>query len=108
MFWVLLFIILFLVLGYFSNAGKRNNIKLQQAQIDKLRKCPTCAERVQLEAKKCRFCNEKLDPITNEELIEIEKDYRFRVASLDYDTANFKVDNDRKEKNKLDWDNNSK
>lgn len=45
--------------------------------------CPFCAERINIRAKKCRFCRELLDP-TDRLLEEVHKESRFAQEHLPY------------------------
>jgi hypothetical protein len=53
-----------LALG-FALAAAPNPAALEKdgLRLGTLRKCPSCAETVQMEAKKCRYCAEVLPPI---------------------------------------------
>lgn len=107
LFWLFLIIILVIVIGHFSKANKKESIQIQQAQIEKLRKCPMCSERIQIEAKKCCYCHEILSEITAEEMEKIEQDYISRIESLDPEKIKYKEEIIRKSKNKNDWGNNT-
>lgn len=47
------------------------------------KECPFCAERINIRAKKCRFCGELLDP-TDRLLEEVHKESRFAQEHLPY------------------------
>jgi hypothetical protein len=104
-FWFFLIIILFIVIGHFSKANKKDNVQARMSKIEKLRKCPVCAERVQIEAKKCRYCNEILLEVTTEEMKQIEQDYTSLIESVDPEQFKYKEESTRKSKNKNDWEN---
>lgn len=49
---------------------------------EQLRKCPSCAERVKVDARKCKYCSEELSEVTAKDLHETEEDYISRMKLL--------------------------
>ncbi len=53
---------------------------LPSSLSDEQKACPSCAESIKLEAKKCRFCGEKLDEAKVEQDIQTRRDYLTRLS----------------------------
>lgn len=57
-----------------------------ESQERTLKKCPVCAEFIQLEAIKCRFCGERFDPADVEQLVakaKSEDSFENRILCID-------------------------
>jgi len=107
LYWIILIIVLAIFFGAHSRQRKKDAISLERAKIDKMRTCPLCAELVQLNAKLCRFCQNELLPISNNEMEEIELNYKIKIESFDPDVLAKKQDKERKIQSKKDWNDNT-
>ncbi|WBA18920.1 hypothetical protein [Salinivibrio kushneri] len=103
MFWVILIIILICVVASTANNSKRALVEVEQRKVKKLRSCPVCAEKVQIEAIICRFCREDLPLLTDAEREEVEENYLAEIEALDPDRRSRGSSFARKAKNKSDW-----
>ena len=93
MLFILILFILFLIFySYHSNSRRADAIKIKQSEIERLRTCHACAERIRVEAKKCKYCSEELHLVTDLEMDEIEEDYAARIKLIN---PYFKSDKDK-------------
>lgn len=81
----------------------RTQVEVEQRKIKKLRKCPQCAEEIQLDAKICHYCRLELPALTEDDLLEIEQRYSTEVSNLNPELK--KCDKAQKAQNKKDWSN---
>ena len=51
--WVVIWIVLMIVFAFVEESEKQ-----EKKELSETKKCSMCAEKIQLTAKKCRFCNE--------------------------------------------------
>lgn len=76
----MLFILILMVIIFFAIhnlAGKKRlkDLQMLKAKVEKSRECPDCSEKVQINAKVCRYCHAKLAPLSVAELECIQTAY---------------------------------